>query len=381
MKKIALLGSTGSIGTSTLEVVRNLSEEPQIVSLAVKSNIELLEKQVNEFSPKKVFLFEETLRKEFHKKYPHIATYSAKDGLNALILDQEVDIIVFAMSGSYSLPFFVEAVKKGKKIALANKELLVMGGDLIQSLVKPGQILPVDSEHSALFQCLQGENQKEVRRLILTASGGPFFRKTQEELENVTLEEALNHPTWKMGGKVTIDSSTLMNKGLEVIEAHYLFNIPVEKIEVVIHPQSFVHSLVEFEDGSIKAQMSVPDMKLPIQYALTYPHRKKSAISFWDISQKMQLDFFPVKRKKFPCLDLAFRALEKKKGASCYLNACNEVLVDLFFQKKLPWKDIGNLLEKLMSFQPPLDMVNLEGILTLDKRARENTYALFSKTD
>lgn len=368
MKKIAILGSTGSIGKAALEVVRHLKGQFQVVALAAKSNQSLLEAQAKEFNPKQLFLWDSEKAASLKKKLPSLSIYSQEQGLGEIVTNPEMDFILFAMSGSYSLPFFLLALQEKKQVGLANKELLVMGGELIQA--DPYQILPVDSEHSALFQCLQREDQK-VRRCILTASGGPFFQKTLQELRKVSLQEALNHPTWKMGPKVTIDSSTLMNKGLEVIEAHYLFGISPEKIEVVIHPQSWIHSLVEYEDGSILAQMSHPDMKLPIQYALTYPERKPSLIPHWNLNQAKRLDFYPVDKEKFGCLDLAFTALKKKRGSCCYLNACNEVLVEQFLQGKLRWIELSQKLKQLMSLQPHLNVLSLDTILQLDKKARE----------
>ncbi len=369
MKRIAILGSTGSIGRAALEVVSSFPEV-EVVSLAAKENEILLQKQIDHFSPKKIFLYQEEKAKRLQKKNPYLKVFSKKEGLEEIVVDPGVDLILFSMSGSYALPAFFTALEHKKQIALANKELLVMGGDLLQEKFLE-QIIPVDSEHSALFQCLRKEEKKKVHRLILTASGGPFFHKKEEELENVTLEDALEHPTWKMGKKITVDSSTLMNKGLEVIEAHYLFGIEKEKIEVVVHPQSWVHSLVEMEDGSILAQMSEPDMRLPIQYAITYPERKKGRQKFWDLSKQKTLQFFPVDLKKFPCLRLAFEALEKKKGASCYLNACNEALVEKFLAKKILWREIPRHLEKLISLQSPLDVIDLKRIMRLELEAKK----------
>ncbi len=372
--KIAILGSTGSIGKAALEVALSLPKV-EIVSLAAKENDLLLQKQIDLFSPKKVFLWNEEKAKILRRKNPSLAVLSQKEGLEEIVLDPEVDLILFSMSGSYSLSAFFTALKAQKKVALANKELLVMGGELLEERFL-AQIIPVDSEHSALFQCLQKEDKAKVHRLILTASGGPFFHKTKEELSKVTLEEALKHPTWNMGKKITVDSSTLMNKGLEVIEAHFLFQIPKEKIEVVIHPQSWVHSFVEMEDGSILAQISEPDMKLPIQYAFTYPDRVKTKRPFWDLTREKSVQFYPVDYDKFPCLKLALESLSKKRGASCFLNACNEVLVEKFLQKKIRWNDIAELLEKLISLQTPLDVISLQRIIALDSYARKQTETL-----
>jgi 1-deoxy-D-xylulose-5-phosphate reductoisomerase len=370
MKKIAILGSTGSIGTSALGVARHLPSEVQVVALAARGNIALLEAQVREFHPRIVAVFEFDAARALQLKFPDLRVVAGMEGLQEVASHADVDFVLAAISGSLGILPTVAAIKSGKQIGLANKEVLVAAGAYIMQLAKEcgSQILPVDSEHSAIFQCL--EEGQEVRRLILTASGGPFWRKSQEELEGITVEQALNHPNWKMGPKITIDSSTLMNKGLEVIEAHFLFGMPVSKIEVVIHPQSVIHSMVEYVDGSMMAQMSEPNMCIPIQYAMTYPKRMPGLLPPFDFSRFSQLDFLPRRKGMFRCLELAYDALGMGGTAPCYLNAANEVLVQQFLERKIGWKQIGEKLDRLMQAYSPEKEVNLENILAVDALAR-----------
>jgi 1-deoxy-D-xylulose-5-phosphate reductoisomerase len=271
------------------------------------------------------------------------------EGLLEVASHPSVNYVVSAMTGAIGILPTAQAIKEGKTIGLANKEVLVSAGAYIMQLAKENNvsIIPIDSEHSAIFQCLQGNSFKDVRRLILTASGGPFLHTPQEDLASITVEKALAHPTWQMGPKVTVDSSTLMNKGFEVIEAHFLFDIPIDKIEVVIHPQSIIHSFVEYIDGSILAQMSEPNMMMPIQYALTYPERRESPLEPFAFAKHGSLQFFPPDIQKFQCLDLAFKALAQGGSAPCYLNAANEVLVGRFCRKEIGWHEIGIKLESL----------------------------------
>lgn len=372
-KRISLLGSTGSIGTSTLQVVRHLKEELEIVALAARSNIEILQKQAEEFHPQLIAVHDVEQARVLQKRLPSIPVLAGMEGLQEVARFQEADFTMLAMSGSAGLIPAVAAIEARKQIGLANKEVLVCAGEWISQLVEKRGVtlLPVDSEHSALFQCLKGEKGASVSRLVLTASGGPFRDKSLEELERVSLEEALAHPNWKMGQKVTVDSSTLMNKGLEMIEARWLFGVEPEKIEAVIHPQSRVHSFVEFIDGSMLAQVSDPDMMLPIQYALTYPERRKGQLAPYDFLKNHTLTFFPPDVKRFPCLQLAIDAMHSGKSYPCYLNAANEVLVERFLKKEIPWIEISRKLEKLMSSHEPSNLLTLEAILEVDRRARQ----------
>lgn len=371
MKKIAVLGSTGSIGKNTLKVVKHLGSF-EIVALAAHSDITLLETQALEFKPKLMAVFDEKKGEELKKKGFNIVT--GAEGLIEVATRDEVDLVVMAITGKQALRPTIEALRKKKNIALASKEVLVSGGKWLTDYAKEMGVsfIPIDSEHNALFQMLQGEKKEDVRRLILTASGGPFRTKSEEELKHITIEEALNHPTWKMGPKVTIDSSTLMNKSLEVMEAHYLFDIPPEKIEVVIHPQSIIHSFVEFEDGTMKAIMNEPDMCFPIQHALTYPNRKKTLFPPFDFTKHERLEFFMPDNKKFPTLNLANFAIREGKSYPCYLNAINDVLVARFLNREIPWKGIIERLETLLNRHAPLVVTELDTILEIDRKARED---------
>ena len=372
-KRVSILGSTGSIGASTLQVVRHLPHEFQVVALAARSNIDLLESQAREFHPELIAVYDPNKALELQKRLPGVTVMAGSEGLKAAAELLSADFVMLAMSGSSGLEPALAAIEAGKTIGLANKEILVSAGELIcrRALEKGVQILPVDSEHSAIFQCLRGERRSEVRRLILTASGGPFRKKSLEELGRVTIQEALAHPSWSMGPKVTIDSSTLFNKGLEMIEARWLFDIPPEQIDVIVHPQSVIHSLVEFIDGSMIAQMSAPDMILPIQYAMTYPERKQGKLSPFDFTKYSNLTFEPPDRKKFICLRLATEALMEGRSYPCFMNGAGEVLVERFLSGQISWVEIGLKLEKLMTSHRPVNMLTLEAILSVDLSARE----------
>lgn len=369
MKKLIILGSTGSIGLSTLDIVDHLNNDFTVVALAAKSNVEELIRQIKKYRPKIVALYDQKQALELKKRVSNVEVVSGMEGLNQVATYGEGDIVVSAIAGTMGLEPTYYALKAGKKIALANKEVLISGGSFIMNQAALGQIMTVDSEHSALFQCLVGEKKEDVSRLILTASGGPFHNKSYEELEQVTVKSALNHPTWSMGPKITIDSSTLMNKGLEVIEAYHLFGI--SEIDVVIHPQSVIHSMVEFRDGSIKAQMSKPDMKLPIQYALTYPERKKGLLEPFDFTKFSKLEFFSPDTVKFKCLKLAFDALKEGDSFPGALNAANEVLVERFLKEEISWIDIGNKLESLLERHNKCAITDLYAIKAVDESARE----------
>lgn len=371
MKTISILGSTGSIGKNTLIVAKHLGY--RVASLAAHSNIDLLEKQAREWNPQVVAVFDKEKAQSLQKRHPDVDVVGGEEGLVIAATMPDADLVVSSIVGAAGvLPTF-KAIEAGKTIGLANKEVLIAAGELMMNLArKQGvDILPIDSEHSAIFQCLQGESSAGIRRTILTASGGPFRNHTQEELETITPENALNHPSWKMGKKVTIDSSTLMNKGLEVIEAHFLFDQPLEKIDVVIHPQSIIHSLVEFIDGSLISQLGEHDMQIPIQFALTYPERKKGLHSCFDFEKYSKLEFFKPDLEKFPCLRLAYEAANIGGTLPCFMNAANEVLVEQFLAGKIRWIDIGRKLEILMEAHQVMPQESLETLLAIDQEARK----------
>ena len=374
MKKILILGSTGSIGVNALNVIRQYPEKFKIEAFTVNSRIDLLEPQINEFRPRVVVVKEEKPAEELRKKFKNeCEVLSGIDGLCRAAAECEYDILIGAMVGFAGLAPTIEAIKRGKRIALANKETLVVGGELVTNLCKKhkAELIPVDSEHSAIYQCLIGENKKEVEKLIITASGGPFLNKQKIELENVTVDEALNHPNWKMGNKITIDSASMMNKGLEVIEAHWLFGLPKNKIEVVIHPQSIVHSMVQFVDGSIKAQMGIPDMKLPIQYALTYPERFENKFERTDLPRISHLSFFEPDFDKYECLRMAYETLDAGGTTPCIMNAANEIAVDKFLNRKIKFSQIPALIEKALNKIENHKEPDLNTIFECDKETRE----------
>ncbi len=358
---------------STLRVARHLKEDLEVVALAARTNIDALEAQAREFSPKLIAVYDPDCAQMLQKRLPHIPVLAGMEGLQAVASFSESDFAMLAMTGSVGLLPAIAAIEAKKQVGLANKEVLICAGELIQKLVQLHQVdlIPVDSEHCALFQCLKGENKKAVRRLILTASGGPFRTKSLAELESVSVEDALAHPNWRMGPKVLIDTSTLMNKGLEMIEARWLFDIPPEQIEAVVHPQSRIHSCVEFIDGSILAQIAEPDMVIPIQHALTFPERKQGLLPPYDFIKNGTLTFSAPDKEKFRCLGLAIHAMRAGKSYPCYLNAANEILVDRFLKREISWTAIGIKLEKLMSSHVAENLLTLEAILSVDQCARE----------
>ncbi|NUN07768.1 MAG: 1-deoxy-D-xylulose-5-phosphate reductoisomerase [Ignavibacteriaceae bacterium] len=373
MKSLAIFGSSGSIGLSTLEVVRKYPDRFRVEILTVNSNTQILESQIKEFNPSLVVIRDPEKAREFRRLAGYrCEVMSGDEGLIAASSGGEYDIFVGAMVGFAGLPPTIEAIKRSKRIALANKETLVVAGEIVIDLSKKydTEILPVDSEHSAIFQCLTGEEIKEVSKLILTASGGPFFNRSIDELSNVSIADALNHPTWKMGNKITIDSASLMNKGLEIIEAHWLFNLPKEKIDVVVHPQSIIHSMVEFVDGSIKAQLSVPDMKIPIQYALTYPERLPAEYVKTNFPSIGTMTFFLPNMEKFRCLRLAYDVMETGGTAPCILNAANEVAVNRFLNGEITFTQIPELIEETLQNIEITPKPTLEEILDCDKQSR-----------
>jgi len=370
-KNISLLGSTGSIGKNALLVARHLGLS--VKALAAKSNIDLLEQQIDEFSPEIVAVYDKDKALALQKRAPQTKVVGGMDGLLEVAAYPGANFVLSAMTGAAGILPTATAISHGKRIGLANKEVLVAAGDYITKLAleKGSTLIPIDSEHSAIFQCLQGCSKKDIRRLILTASGGPFLRSSEEELNTITVDHALAHPTWNMGPKVTIDSSTLMNKGFELIEAYFLFGVPLEQIEVVIHPQSVIHSWVEFIDGSMLAQASEPNMIFPIQYALTYPERKPGLLPPFDFRKYPSLQFFAPDMEKFRCLKLAFEVLRQGGSAPCYLNAANEVLVHRFINREIHWKDISTKLEHLLARHSVRPALDLETILQVDQEARE----------
>ena len=373
MQQLAILGSTGSIGVNALNVARHLSDQFKVTTLAAGRNIDLLEQQIHEFSPEVVAVYDEQAAKELKGRLSGTTRVVAgMEGLLEVAAYDGVDFVVSAITGTIGLQPTLAAIEAGKNVGLANKESLVSGGELVMKRVKEKgvNLLPIDSEHSALFQSLHSGKKSEVQRLILTASGGPFRSHTAEQLQQVTADEALNHPNWKMGPKVTVDSSTLMNKGLEVIEAHWLFDIPMEKIDVVVHPQSIIHSMVEFNDGSIIAQMGEPDMIVPIQYAMTYPDRLPGTLPRFDFTKSRSLEFHQPDRLKFRCLQLAFDAIHEGGSLPCYMNAANEVLVDRFLARQIEWHEIGTTLENLMTRHQIQRNLDLESLLAIDSLAR-----------
>ena len=370
--KIAILGSTGSIGHSTLEVIEKYPEKYQVVGLSAGYNAELLQEQIRKFKPKAVSLSDES-GQDILNDCPGTEVLFGVEGACKIAAMPEADVVVAAISGSAGLLPTLEAVKAGKTVALANKESLVMAGELIISEAKKNKadIIPVDSEHSAIFQLLKDKKNEDVKNIILTASGGPFLGSTLEELENVSPEEALKHPRWKMGNKVTIDSASMMNKGLEVIEAHYIFGMPAEKIKVIVHPQSIVHSMVEFIDGTVFAQLSHPDMKAPIAYALSCPDRLDNIVeplSFADIGK---LTFEDPDYERFPNLRLAFRALETGGLMPVIMNSANEVAVQKFCDGLIGFTSISKLIEKVMDSFNDNGGRSLDDILEADKWARD----------
>jgi len=383
VKNIAILGSTGSIGRNTLEIVDNLNQMFRVVGLAAGRNLELFLKQVEKFRPKIVSLDrkEEAEELEQRLKHPAINIVYGPEGAEEVAGFEENEIVVSAITGIKGLRPTLAAVKSGKKIALANKESMVAAGPLIQSEVQKSraQIIPVDSEHSGVFQCLAKEKEENIKKVILTASGGPFLRTPLEELKEKTLEEALAHPRWKMGKKVTIDSATLMNKGLELIEARWLFDLEPSQLRILIHPQSIVHSLVELRDGSVLAQLSTTDMKIPIQYALTYPERENTMLPSLGLSQIKSLEFLDVEEEKFPLVKLAFRALEEGESVPVALNAANEIAVDAFLNGDIKFTDISVLVREAVENHQKREVESLEDIFEIDKETREHTREIIKR--
>jgi len=367
MKKLSILGSTGSIGVNTLDIVAQHPERFQVVALAGGKNTSKMEEQIKHFRPQLVAMMDSAAAQHLQSSRPGGETQilSGMEGLMAVASHPEATMVVSALAGSLGLLPTLAAVKAKKNLALANKESLVMAGEILMQEVKEREVflIPVDSEPSAIFQALAGHRRKDVKRLILTASGGPFRQTPRDQLAKVTPEQALNHPQWRMGKKVTIDSASLMNKGLEVIEAHWLFDIPASRIEVNIHPQSIVHSMVEYNDGSVVALMSLPDMRGPIAYALTYPERLDLKLPSLNLYEVGPLSFSPVDQTRFPALGLAYRALQEGGTMPAVLNAANEVAGEAFLQGRLGFLQIFQLISKIMDRHSPLASPSLDHIL------------------
>ncbi|NPA45403.1 MAG: 1-deoxy-D-xylulose-5-phosphate reductoisomerase [Chlorobi bacterium] len=373
-KHIAILGSTGSIGTQTLEVVKANPNLFELEVISANNNSELLIKQAIEFQPNFVIIANEEKYKEVSdalSSYP-VKVFAGNKSIEQIVEVKEIDTVVTAMVGFAGLLPTINAIKNKKNIALANKETLVVAGDIISKLVKENavNILPVDSEHSAIFQCLAGELHNEIEKIYLTASGGPFRTKTLEELKNVTKVQALKHPNWEMGAKITIDSASMMNKGLEVIEAKWLFDLKPEQIDVIVHPQSIIHSLVQFTDGSMKAQMGLPDMKLPIQYALTFPKRIKTDFERFNFLNYPELTFEKADLNKFKNLQIAFDAMNKGGNTACVMNAANEVVVEYFLKDKIKFLEMSEIIEKTINKTTFVPNPSIDDYLESDLEAR-----------
>ena len=370
MKNIVLLGSTGSIGTQTLDVVRSYKEDLHVVALAAGSSVEKMEQQIREFSPSYAVMWSEEAAKDLKQRVSdlQVQVLTGMDGLRAISVLPEADVVLTAIVGMIGIRPTIAAIQAGKDIALANKETLVTAGHIIMPMIKQHQVLltPVDSEHAAIFQCLNGEHHGEISKILLTASGGPFRGKKREELAHVTVEDALKHPNWSMGRKITIDSSTMVNKGLEVMEARWLFDVDYDHIQVVIQPQSVIHSMVEFVDGAVMAQLGTPDMKLPIQYALTYPQRRNLPGERLDFSRLTDITFEKPDPETFRGLALAYEAGRQGGSMPTVFNAANEKAVAMFLDRKIGYLDIPEIIEKCMNDHHKISNPSLDEILAVE---------------
>ncbi|MDO8461627.1 MAG: 1-deoxy-D-xylulose-5-phosphate reductoisomerase [Deltaproteobacteria bacterium] len=380
MKKLAILGSTGSIGTQALDLVSRHPDRFEVLGLVAGRNLDLLEEQIKKFHPRVVSVSDEKDASALQKRVGASALGGSpvpeivwgQNGACQVAAMEGVDLVLSAIVGAAGLLPTYEALKKGRSVALANKESLVIAGELMTSVARQKKVslFPVDSEHSAIFQCLVGNNRADLKRIILTASGGPFFKKTAEELKKVTLEEALKHPNWNMGAKITVDSATLMNKGLEVIEASWLFDLTPDRIDVQIHPQSIVHSMVEYKDGSVMAQMGVPDMRCAIGYALSYPDRIETGVKSLDLLEIGNLSFHKPDPTRFRCLDLAFQVARTGGSMPAVLNAANEVVVEKFLNKEISFLEIAEQIEKTLLKHTVSPLKSLDDVLEADQWAR-----------
>jgi 1-deoxy-D-xylulose-5-phosphate reductoisomerase len=373
-KRVAILGSTGSIGTQTLDVISHLREDVQIEALAAGYNITLLMEQIKQFQPGKVSVANKALAEEVRLHAPSSTkVYYGEEGLLEVAAGTEADFVVSALVGSQGLKPTLAAIQANKNIGLANKETLVSAGHIVTALAEQHKaaLIPVDSEHSAIFQCLNGENISEVSKLILTASGGSFRDRTRDELSGVTVQEALNHPNWSMGSKITIDSATMVNKGLEVIEAHWLFRLPYDQIEVVVHPQSIIHSLVEFVDYSVMAQLGNPDMRVPIQYALSFPERHATPTKPLNLTEVGRLDFKAMDFRRYPCLQMAYDCGKAGGSLPTVFNAANEVAVARFLNGEIEFLQIEDVIYQVIDAHETMIEPNLEEILYIDQQSRQ----------
>jgi len=379
MKKLSILGATGSIGIQTLDVLRKSPGEFELVGATANSSVEKMKEIIKEFRPKYIGMMKKESAKEIEsfckENQYNMIVYSGIEGLIKIATLEEIDIVLTSVVGMIGLIPTMAAIDANKDIALANKETLVVAGEIVMKRAneKGVKILPVDSEHSAIFQALQGNDVKTLKKIILTASGGPFRGKNLKELENISVEEALNHPNWSMGNKITIDSATLMNKGLEVIEAHFLFNCSYDNIQVLVHPESIIHSMVEYKDSSIIAQLGAPDMRLPIQYALNYPCRQVKIANSIDFYEITQLNFEKPDIDVFKCLKLAFMAGNRGGVMPAILNAANEIAVDLFLNRKIKFLEIANIIEDAMiNFEDYMNKeLTIDNVINVDKKVRE----------
>ncbi|PKN77334.1 MAG: 1-deoxy-D-xylulose-5-phosphate reductoisomerase [Deltaproteobacteria bacterium HGW-Deltaproteobacteria-10] len=384
MKKITVLGSTGSIGVNALDVIEKSPQRFQVVALAAGKNIQLLQKQIERFRPQIVSVSSDQTACELRKHLPkktRTRIVSQTAGLKEVASFAQADIVLSAISGAAGLIPTLAAIEAKKDIALANKETMVMAGDIVtKKATECGvKILPVDSEHSAIFQCLQGQNHNNINKIVLTASGGPFFRYKSSDLKKVTIKQTLKHPQWKMGRKITVDSASMMNKGLEVIEAKWLFNCDINQIKVLIHPQSIVHSLVEFVDGSLLAQMGIPDMRTPIAYALNYPERINNDLPLLDLVKAKNLEFYQPDVKKFPCLRLAYEAGICGGTMPAVLNAANEIAVEAFLKGEIKFVDLPRIIDKVLNIHASIEEPSLADILNADEWARAKTKELLER--
>jgi 1-deoxy-D-xylulose-5-phosphate reductoisomerase len=383
MKKISLLGSTGSIGVNTLDVVDRNPESFQILAMSAGSNVELFAEQVRKFKPKVASLYDITKIAALKERVADldVEIIPGEEGSIAVATLPESDVVVSGVVGSAGLVPAIEALKAGKNLALANKETLVIAGELVLKEAEKtnSKIIPIDSEHSAIFQALNGEKKERIKKIILTASGGPFRTFSLDKMETVTVKDALNHPNWKMGAKITIDSSTMMNKGLEYIEAKWLFGIDTP-VEIIVHAQSIIHSMIEFVDTSIMAQLGIPDMRVPIAYALTYPDRFECELPSLDLASMADLTFEAPDIVRFPCLQLAIDAMEMGQTMPAILNAANEIAVQAFLDELIPYKDIAELIRMVMHNHRPSPLNDLQDVLNADLWAREETTKLITVT-
>lgn len=375
-KRLSIIGSTGSIGTSALDVISRNPDRFEVTGLACGRNIQLFARQIQQFKPKYVAVFDQYLADELISsgvvEQNKTQVFFGKDGYKAVASMAEADMVVSAMVGAAGLVPTMAAIEAGKDVALANKESLVVAGSLVMERAKAKNVrlLPVDSEHNAIFQCLESRDMKSVKKLLLTASGGPFLKTPSEDMASITPEQAVKHPRWSMGKKISVDSATLMNKGLELIEASWLFDCPVDRLSVVIHPQSIVHSMVEFVDGSVISQMGAPDMRIPIAYALSYPDRLTLDLEALDLVKTSPLEFFEPDLRRFPCLRLAMEAAKAGGVMPVALNAANEVAVDAFLESQLSFNAISKVIEKTLEYFLPSTITNIDDIYNADALAR-----------